>query len=66
MYINIGDKEMAAGITYVALSRAKTLDGILLEGFPYSRLAKLNKKEALKKRTEWEQSLHAKNLVHGF
>ena len=41
--IHLGTAEFTLGISYVALSRAKSLDGILLKGlFSYDRLAKVN------------------------
>ena len=36
--IDIGDKEMAAGCTFVALSRLKSLSGLLIQPMTYNRL----------------------------
>ena len=41
--INLGSKEIALGLTYVALSRVKTLEGILLVGnYSMDRIMRLN------------------------
>ena len=36
--IDIGDKEMAAGCTFVALSRLKSLSGLLIQPMTYNHL----------------------------
>ncbi|XP_052119466.1 uncharacterized protein LOC127748747 [Frankliniella occidentalis] len=37
-YVNIGVKEMSTGISYVGITRVKSLEGLLLEPFPPKRL----------------------------
>ncbi|XP_034255201.1 uncharacterized protein LOC117653547 isoform X2 [Thrips palmi] len=51
--VDLGPKEMKPGLTYVAFSRAKTLEGLLLKPFPFSRIQNLNKSLAIKKRQNW-------------
>jgi len=66
-YINIGAlKEMSAGLTYTALSRVKSVAGLLLEPFSKQRLLSLNKKDYIKRRMEWIHELSTKvisNLI---
>ncbi len=41
VYLDLGDKDFAHGLSFVGLSRVKTLSGLLLkEAFPMSRLQK--------------------------
>lgn len=48
--VDIGNKEFAAGLSYVALSRARTWDSMLIEPFAYRRLHRLRTGRALKKK----------------
>ena len=41
--VDIGDKEMAAGCTSVALSRLKTLSGLLIQPMTFERLQAISK-----------------------
>ena len=51
--IDIGSKEMAAGYTFVALSRLKTLSGILIQPTTFQRLKAIGHlKRMLQRRTE--------------
>ena len=43
-YVDIGMSEKSAGLTYVGLSRVRTLDGLLLHPFSFKRLTELNTK----------------------
>ncbi|KAK3926418.1 ATP-dependent DNA helicase [Frankliniella fusca] len=60
VFVDIGPKEMSPGLTYVALSRAKSLSGIVLAPFSYLRLKSLCKSNAIHKRISWEQLLQSK------
>ncbi|KAE8738768.1 hypothetical protein FOCC_FOCC015740 [Frankliniella occidentalis] len=40
--VHIGEKEFALGLTYVAMSRVKSLNSIMLYPFSFSRISKLN------------------------
>ncbi|KAE8745809.1 hypothetical protein FOCC_FOCC007456 [Frankliniella occidentalis] len=64
--IDIGLKEMSPGITYVALSRVKTLSGIMLHSFPFQRIHLLNSKDSIKRRNEWIAQLEATNITKAF
>ncbi|KAE8741062.1 hypothetical protein FOCC_FOCC013433 [Frankliniella occidentalis] len=65
-YIDIGLKEMSPGITYVALSRVKSLSGIILKGFPAKRIELLNTKHSIRKRNEWISELERFNITKAF
>lgn len=46
--VSIGEREFALGMTYVALSRVRTLNGLFLDpAFPFDRLKKVNDKKGL-------------------
>lgn len=46
--VDIGDSEFGLGLTYVALSRIKTFNGLLIDpAFPLERLMKINTKKGL-------------------
>jgi len=63
VYINIGAiKEMAPGLTYTALSRVTSLEGLLLEPFSKQRLFALNKAHYISKRMEWMDYLAARDI----
>ena len=59
--VNIGEKEIALGLTYVAFSRVRTLEGLLLRGcYGVDRIMKLNlhKKHQLREEAEeWLNTL---------
>jgi ATP-dependent exoDNAse (exonuclease V) alpha subunit len=53
--INVGNKEMFAGITFVALSRVRSLNDLLLRpSFTFSRLSSISKMKAIHQRTAEE------------
>ncbi|KAK3926419.1 ATP-dependent DNA helicase [Frankliniella fusca] len=56
-FVDIGEKEMSPGLTYVAFSRVKSLSGLNLAPFNYKRLKSLSKSLAIHKRLAWEQHL---------
>jgi len=39
--VDIGQREFALGLTYVALARVKTLEGLLLNPISYDRISRL-------------------------
>ncbi|KAK3909623.1 ATP-dependent DNA helicase [Frankliniella fusca] len=51
--VGLGPREIKTGLTCVALSRAKTLQGLLLKPFPFSRIRNLDKSLSIKKRKNW-------------
>ena len=59
--VNIGEKELSLGLTYVAFSRVRTLDGLLLRGcYGLDRILRLNlhPKHQLRVKAEaWLESL---------
>jgi len=55
--VDIGKKEFALGLTYVGLSRVKTLGGLFLIPFCFDRIAKLKSREAMEQRTKFENWL---------
>ena len=59
--VNLGEKEIALGLTYVAFSRVRTLDGLLLRGcYGMDRIMRLNLHPKHGSRTqadEWLDSL---------
>ena len=59
--VNLGDKELQLALTYVALSRRRTLSGLLLKGsYGFGRIMRLNAhaKHALRLAAEaWLDSL---------
>ena len=56
--INLGSKEMSLGLTYVAFSRVKTPDGIMLVGdYTKARFEKANKNSRHQYRVEAENKL---------
>ncbi|KAE8738388.1 hypothetical protein FOCC_FOCC016134 [Frankliniella occidentalis] len=48
--INIGKKEFSAGLTYVALSRCRTFDNIMIEPFNFNRFLQIKTSKANKQR----------------
>ncbi|KAK3920914.1 hypothetical protein KUF71_010151 [Frankliniella fusca] len=63
-YVNIGEKEMSTGISYVGISRVRSLEGLLLEPFSSKRVLDLNKKDSIKKRNEWLQKLEDRGVLN--
>ena len=57
-FYNIGKKESCPGMTYVALSRVRTLSSCVIEPRNYERLSKLNSSKALQYRQKEEHRLH--------
>lgn len=61
--VHIGEKEFALGMTYVALSRVRNIQGLFIDpAFPYDRLMKINKKKGLQDKRDELQRLE--NLNH--
>ena len=61
--INIGRKEMAPGLTFVALSRVRRLGDILFRfPFPYERLISIGRMKAIRQRVLEEERLHSLSL----
>ncbi|KAK3926567.1 ATP-dependent DNA helicase [Frankliniella fusca] len=56
-FVDIGEKEMSPGLTYVAFSRVKSLSGLNLAPFNYKRFKSLSKSLAIHRRLAWEQHL---------
>lgn len=56
------DREFTPGLTFVALSRAKSLDGILLQPFSKARFFQINKSSVLQLKDKAEQILLKKQL----
>ncbi|KAJ7933180.1 hypothetical protein B0H13DRAFT_1498629, partial [Mycena leptocephala] len=47
--IDLGDKDFSSGLSFVAISRVKTLDGIAFRtAFPWSRLQRPNVTESMR------------------
>ena len=57
--IDIGDKEFAAGLTFVALSRARSLNDIWLKQFSFDRLQRIKNSKRLQERKEEEKRLRS-------
>ena len=53
--IDIGNKEMAAGCTFVALSRLKTLSGLLIQPMSFERLKSIGNLKRMHQRVTEEQ-----------
>ncbi|KAJ1528123.1 hypothetical protein ONE63_008037 [Megalurothrips usitatus] len=62
-FINIGAlREMSPGLTYTALSRVKSLTGLLLEPFGSKRLLGINNKKYIELRAEWIGRIEDKQI----
>ena len=57
--IDIGNKEMAAGCTFVALSRLKTLSGLLIQPMTFERLQSIGKLKRMQQRITEEERLNS-------
>ena len=57
--IDIGDKEMAAGCTFVALSRLKSLSGLLIQPMTYNRLQNIGRLKRIQQRIIEEERLRS-------
>jgi ATP-dependent exoDNAse (exonuclease V) alpha subunit len=56
--IDIGKRELAAGLTYVAISRLRTFEGLFLTGtFNWPRLQTINKRKEVQKRIIADEKL---------
>ena len=56
--IDIGDKEMAAGCTFVAVSRLRNLTDGIFEPMTFQRLASIANMRHLKQRIAEDERLH--------
>lgn len=63
MVLDIGIREQSPGITFVALSRVKSLDGLLLEPFSKSRFFNINTSSVLHLKDQIIQQYLAKKYV---
>ncbi|KAK3916400.1 ATP-dependent DNA helicase [Frankliniella fusca] len=61
--IDLGEKEFALGLTYVALSRVKSLNGLLLKSFNFERLTCFKDFKAMKMKLEFIAYLKSKSLT---
>ena len=59
--IDIGSREMSAGCTFVALSRLKTLSGLLIQPMSFERLKSIGKLKRMHQRISEEQRLKQLN-----
>lgn len=57
-WIDIGKTERTSGISYVAISRVKTLSSCILEPMTFERLTNLKNSDSLKLRLEEEKRLN--------
>eukprot|EP00118_Oscarella_pearsei_P024260 m.302773 g.302773 ORF g.302773 m.302773 type:complete len:642 (+) comp40827_c0_seq3:1136-3061(+) len=57
--VDIGKREFASGITYVALSRVRKLNNCLIQSFDFERIAKLYKSKSLQQRLKEDDRLAA-------
>ena len=64
VWIDLGQSERSPGLTYVALSRAKTLQNIIVEPMTYKRLLDISKSSAFKVRQQEELRLN--NIAQQF
>lgn len=55
--IDIGERERAAGTTFVAISRLRSLADGLFQPMPFERLENIGKLKGLQKRVAEEQRL---------
>jgi len=67
-WINIGKSERTAGVSYVAISRVKTLPSCIIEPMTFERLTSLKSSTTLQYRLEEEtrldQTAHATCSTH--
>ncbi len=61
--INIGHAELAAGSTFVAISRLRRLEDALIEPMPFERLNKISCCRRLQERLQEEKRLHTMHLT---
>ena len=52
--VNIGDFEMSPGLSFVALSRARTVDNHMLAPFEFERISRLDRLPSVVKRKNEE------------
>ena len=55
--IDLGDKEFAAGLSFVALSRARSLNDIYFKQFTFERLERIKNCKRLQERKKEEERL---------
>ena len=55
--IDLGDREFAAGLSFVAISRVRTLEDILFKPFNFERLQRIKESRRLQERLDEEERL---------
>ena len=55
--IDIGNREMAAGSTFVALSRLKSISGLLIQPIPFERIKSIGRLKRVQQRFLEEERL---------
>lgn len=55
--VDIGPQERSPGLSYVALSRVKSLAGLLLHPFSFKRVKGFSSSKPVKERLKWEETL---------
>lgn len=61
IWVDLGPSEKAAGLTYVALTRVRSLSNLIIEPMPYERLTSLKKSSNYKYRVLEEIRLNKLN-----
>ena len=63
MKINVDNREMVAGLTFVALSRVRRLkDVVFSQNFPFERLARIGRMKGIRQRISEEKRFQSMPL----